>query len=568
MTRRRVTAVSLVACMSLLTGCATLPLNSPPEALREFEPSAKVPTEIEPTPDQEADLLLREFFTASAHPSSDYVAARSFLTPEADQQWDPHEEPLIVDQLSVTTLAGGGPDERSFQLRGRLIGRLVQGGSYQPDNAAFDATISMVKVDNQWRIASLPQEVVIERTELLNHYEPHDLYFYGSSGRQLVADRRWVYSSQQALDTVLISMLMDGPSTFISPAVEPAAPEEAEFTGKTDGLYSFTGFHSFDAQQRLRFGAQLTWTLASAEVPQPYEITLDGQPVADGYEALSPDDFADLNPQRAASQLAPLYTLADGQLYTVASSKAEPVEGTVGNLDDIASADVSAEGSVALVRKLGENEHALYAGTFDAGIHPMIYGESITRPTLEPFAGTAWAVVDDVIVRVAKDSATGEFSQEEVHFPAREELPGEISVLQLSPSGARVVILSEGRLFVGVVADSDPGMQEIINVVEVASDIGGSALSVEWNPDGSLLVGTGSPESPIWRVEHDGSAASVLPATNISAPVVAVAATLTTLYLTDNFAIRQLPASGTGAGTAWRDVPGQRGVRSAPIVAN
>lgn len=569
MKRRIITVLCLVTSFSLVTGCATLPRNNSPQALREFEPSAQVPAEISPTPDQEADLILREFFTASAHPTSDYAAARSFLTDDAAGEWNPSEEPLIVDQLSVTTMAGGGANERSFQLRGRLIGRLVNGGSYQPENASFDATIVMNRVEGQWRISSLPQEVVMERTELLNHFEPHNLYFYNSSGLQLVADRRWVYSSQQALDTVLISMLMEGPSSYISPAVVPAVPEEAEFAGKADGVYTFTGFQEFDAQQRLRFGAQLTWTLAAAEVPQPYEVTLDDQPVAEGYESLTPDDFADLNPNRAASQLAPLYTLSDGQLYTVAASESAPVEGSVGELGDIASADISAEGSIALVRRVSEQESVLYAGALDTGVQPIISSESITRPTFEPSANATWFVMeDDVIVRVSRDSTTSEFIQEEVEFAAAEDLPGEISELQLSSSGSRAAILSDGQLFVGVVANPEPGIHQIVNLVEIAPDIGGAALTVEWNPDGSLLVGTGNPESPIWRVEHDGSAATVLPATNISAPVVAVAASATTLYATDNFAIRQLPVSGTGSGTAWRDVPGQRGVRSAPIVAN
>ena len=90
-------------------------------------------------------------------------------------------------------------------------------------------------------------------------------------------------------------------------------------------------------------------------------------------------------------------------------------------------------------------------------------------------------------------------------------------------------------------------------------------ISADWRPDGSLLVGTTS-TTPVMRVEQDGSSMTAMSAGNISAPVVAVAASPSTLYVTDANALLQVPASGAD-NPIWREVPGLEGVRALPITS-
>lgn len=569
--RQLLTATSVAATVVLLTSCATLPTNNAPQALRTFDAATEMPTEMGPEPDAEADLLLRDFYVASAHPVSDYAAARSYLTADANGQWNPENGPLIVDRLNITATAGGDANERAFTIRGRLVGRLSDGGAYETDNAAYEATIVMTRVDGQWRVSSLPEEIVIERTELLNHYEPHDLFFYNSNGRTLIPDRRWVYSSRdQSLDTVLISMLMEGPSEKIAPATATADASASghAFSGYNNGVYTFTGFQDFDADERLRFGAQLTWTLSYAGLPGPYPVALDDAPVADGYEELTTEDFADLNPRLATTKVAPLYALTEGRVLSVVASEASPVEGQLGTMGDIAAADITSEGAAAAVRRQG-NEMALLVGRVDGPMQEILRADSLTRPSFGRPSSGIWTVTGgDTVVRVSQSTASGEFVESEVDTSQLSEENRHMSELQVSPSGARVAMLSEGRLFVGIVATQSNDVPAIVNVEEYAVELDGSSLAVEWNPDGSLVVGTANPDTPVWRVELDGSVVTPLPASNIVAPVVAVAASPSTVYATDGMAMRQLSADGISTGSSWRDIPGLRGVRSAPIVAN
>ena len=53
---------------------------------------------------------------------------------------------------------------------------------------------------------------------------------------------------------------------------------------------------------------------------------------------------------------------------------------------------------------------------------------------------------------------------------------------------------------------------------------------------------------------------------NITIPVVSIAASPSTLYITDYHAMLQLPVETES--TYWREVPSMQGMRSAPIVAN
>lgn len=567
--RRLLTATSLASSLLLLSACATLPTNTAPQALRTFDAATEVPTEMGPEPDAEADLLLRDFYVASAHPVSDYAAARSYLTPDADRQWHPENGPLIVDRLNITATAGGDANERAFTIRGRIVGRLSGAGAFETDNAAYEATIVMSRIDGQWRVSSLPEEIVIERTELLNHYEPHDLFFYNGSGRSLIPDRRWVYASRdQGLDTVLISMLMEGPSEKIAPATADTAGSGRTFSGHNDNVYTFTGFQDLDPEERLRFGAQLTWTLSYAGLPGPYAVAIDDAPVAEGYEELTTEDFADLNPRLATTKVAPLYALTEGRVLSVVASEAAPVEGQLGSMGDIAAADITSEGAAAAVRRQG-NDMALLVGRVDGQMQEVMRAESLTRPSYGRPGSGIWTVTGgDTVIRVSQSTASGEFVESEVDTSQLAEANRHMSELQVSPSGGRVAMLSEGRLFVGVVATQNNDVPAIVNVEEYAVELDGSSLTVEWNPDGSMIVGTANPDTPVWRVELDGSVVTPLPANNVVAPVVAVAASPSTIYATDAMAMRQLSADGITTGSSWRDIPGLRGVRSAPIVAN
>ena len=169
------------------------------------------------------------------------------------------------------------------------------------------------------------------------------------------------------------------------------------------------------------------------------------------------------------------------------------------------------------------------------------------------------------ILRTVQSAATGNLTTGEVKVELPKGVDGNISVLRLSRTGTRVVMVIDGSLYTGIVRRQASGERTIVNVYEYAQELAGSVISADWRPDGSLLVGTTS-TTPVMRVEQDGSSMTAMSAGNISAPVVAVAASPSTLYVTDANALLQVPASGAD-NPIWREVPGLEGVRALPITS-
>lgn len=563
---RRTLVVGSCAVVASLSACSTLPRDTQPEVLYSFEAAPDAQPSVGPQPGQEPDLLLRSFYTAAAIPAGDYEAARSFLTPQAAESWNPQGDVLLVDAIDLTTVANSSEgDRRTFAVRGSVIGSLA-GGLYTPQMGSYEAEIVMRQVDGEWRIADLPAGVVIERTELRNQYQPQALYFFDRTGRALVKDRRWLFSGQNSLGVELITLLMQGPNRDLAPATRTVIPNGAEFVGVDEGVYTFTGFNELSQDDRRLIGAQIVWTLSNAGVPGPYRIEADSTNLVDGLDELTTDDFADLNPQVPANTVAPLYAVNDGRILRVTGNSAVPIDGPLGSADNIQSADVSAEGTVAAVRSVGD-EYRLEFGDVDGQLTRSLTGRTLSRPTFEIGGQAAWTVVDgDTVVRVVR-SSSGELAEMEVNTSALDDIEGEISVLRLSNTGARVAMIIGGKIYTGMVERTPAGDVRIVNVREFAPELSGTALTLDWHPDGSIAVGTSAQESPVWRVEQDGSSVSALPSGNVTAPVVAIAASPSTVYITDTRAMLQMPASESDT-AFWREVPGLQGVRSAPIVAN
>ncbi|EEW50509.1 putative lipoprotein LpqB [Corynebacterium efficiens YS-314] len=557
---------ALTAAMTaalLVSGCSTLPSNTDPQVLRSFNADDQSAEVAGPTPGADPDILLRGFFSAAAFPAQQYQASRAYLTEEANRNWDPTATTVVVDRIDLNTQAGATEDERRIVIRGTQVGTLGSGGVYRPENSELVAEIVMRRVDNEWRIDDLPDGVVLERTEMRNHYTPKNVYFFDPSGQVLVGDRRWIHNAVQSLDTTLMSLLVSGPSQYLAPGVVHQLPSGASFVGFSDGAYQFTGLSSMNEEERLSFATQVVWMLAHAEIPGPYAIFADGSPLVADFPVLSIEDVAEFNPEAYTNAVSTLFSLRDGVVSRVSSGTVTPLTGFLGS-GDIDSVAISTSANVAAAVR-GNESPRLSVGAPEGSYTDVLTADTITRPTFEYAANALWAVADgDTPVRVTRSSTTRELVQTEVEITLPEGVTGAISEFQLSRTGVRAAMIIEGRVYMGVVTRPSPGERGVTNIVEVAPALRETALSLAWRQDGSLLVGTSMPELPIWRVEIDGSGASALPSGNINAPVVSVASSASTIYATDAHALLQLPASDN---TIWREVPGLLGVRSAAVVA-
>ncbi|WP_018296142.1 MtrAB system accessory lipoprotein LpqB [Corynebacterium lubricantis] len=563
-------AVALLVVGSLgLASCTSLPTNTDPAAIRSFEPNDTSSDVPGPVPGREPDLLLRDFYAAGAIPRGDYEAARSFLTSNAQEVWNADNTTLIVDRIDLTTQPGATGQRRSFSVRGDVIGSLQEGGAFIPETGVYEATIELEQVNGEWRISSLPAGIILERTELRNQYQPYSLFFLNSTSEKLISDRRWIYSGGESTDTVLMSLLAAGPNDRLRPATWSGLPEGANFSGKTDGVYEFTGVGTLNPEESQRMASQVVWTLAVAGVPGPYRITFDGVSVSDNGEGLTTDDFVTMDPQASAEEVSKLYALNNGRLFTVEGTDVRPVDSELGDSGDIESVDLTADGHAAAVLTDPEDENSrIFAvGGMDHPQVEVMRAAEFSRPTFELHNNVVWVVADgNRIIRTVRSDTTGDVVTNEVDSSFLDDLDGEISVLRISDSGARVAMIIDGRLYTGIIERSATGERSVVNVVEFAHELEGTAVSVDWASDGALIVGTSSTDAPVVRVEQDGSASTTLPTGNINAPVVMVSTSPTMIYATDANALLQFPLQGQDS-VNWREVPGLQGARSAAVVA-
>jgi len=565
---------STAAVVLFVSGCSTLPSDTGPQVVGTYQRQEDSPGEvIAPQPGDDPDLTLRDFYQASAVPGNDHEVARGFLTDTARGAWDASGDVMVVDSLDIVTAPANKQsskdNERAFTVRGTIIGRLKSGGAYVPENEGYEAVIYMKMQDDRWRVDGLPAGVVMERNEMRNHYAPQSLYFYKQSNDALVPDRRWLYKGGEESESTLITLLMEGPSASIAPATRRAAGENVTYAGyDREQGYQFEGLVDLDAHDRTLFAAQLVWTLSKAGHTGPFKVKADGGDLVEGMDSLSVDDFADYNPEESSTALSKLYALNEGNLLEVDDGVAEPVQSTLGSSGDVQSVDVADSGLVAAVRRKSNNDFSLQIGELDGQLQDAVDGPTLARPTFEYNGQAAWTVVDgDRIVRVVRSKTTGRISKSEVDARSIDDIEGEISVIRLSHSGARVAMVIDGHVYIAAVAQSSSGDKRIVNAREVGPEVSGSALSLDWNMDGSLIVGTSSSQSPVWRIEQDGSSASTMPTGNITAPVVAVASSPTKLFITDSHAMLELPSTVMDE-TNWREVSGLQGRRSSPIVSN
>lgn len=569
---RMKTLGAVLSVAVLVSSCASLPNSSEPQSLKRLDtPSSQ--QDSGPISGREPDLLLRDFYANSANPLKQYAQARNYLTPDANNQWKPGPETVIIDRIGMSRNSTAGADHVSYTVTGTIVGTLGEGGAYNPRNEDYRAVVTLERRDGEWRIAELPNQAIIERTELRNRYIPRDLYFFDPTGNTLVPDRRWMFAGTNTQDTALISLLLAGPSPTLAPGVMDELPNSAAYTRTNNGVYELTGLSSLSEAARRRLAAQLTWTLALAEISEPFSFSIDGDLVRNDRNnpKLSVNDFPEYNPSASGTSAGVLYALTNGKASSISDGNVVAVPGFLGTNGGIESMDVASlnhtnvAASVVTTNAEGDKKSQLYMGPVDGDSTKILTAATLTKPTFEANSQAVWTVMDgNKVMRVAQSSSSSSISQTEVDTSELGENHGDISVLRLSPTGVQAAFIVDGRVYVATVARPTAGDRKLTNVRELVPAIGDSAITLEWSVNSTLLVGTVSTDTPVWRAEVDGSSAIPLSSGNIVAPVVAVSSNSSTVFITDSRAALQLSTSGNS--TYWREVPGLEGARSITIV--
>lgn len=583
------TALTVVMCVAALvvSGCATLPDSSSPQAIGTIDPAPATTEVSAPVPGREPDLLLRDFLQASTEPTNRHVAARQFLTPEMSGRWDDAASATIVDKVDVL-VENRNTDRATYVVRANIVGYLEEGGVYRAAGGEFEAKFTLVRTDGEWRIDAMPDGVIMDRPRFLNSYQRRSLYFVEPAGETVVPDPRWITGSPEQTASQLIGLLVEGPKASLEPAVRNLL-EDVTVVGavtKADGRtgqvgvglggirVDFQGIGAMSKEDRELLAAQVVWTLANADISGPYVLLADHQPLDERFpNGWTTADVASMNPLATSSATIGLHALLRGGLVGVAETGVTPVPGFFGSAANLESIALSRDGElVAAVAETGgvapEPATQLIVGAYgDDVAEPAVDGNSITRPTWSPDDTSVWAVVNGMaVVRAVREPGTGRVTVVGVEAGALRAVGGRITELRLSRDGVRAALIIDGRVYVATVVQTPNGEFSLTNPREIGFGLGGPALSLDWSTPDTVVVSRAASDMPVVQIAVDGSRTDALPSRNLTPPVIAVEASTTAEFVADSRAVFQLNNRDPADDRYWREVPGLAGLTAIPVL--
>lgn len=255
--------------------------------------------------------IVQGFLDASAASENDFAAARAFLSPVAASQWNPNL--LVQVYEGVGRLSSTEIDSITFA--GIKDGDITNFNRYQLAKPAESLTqeFKLVEIDGEWRIRNAPRGLLISKADLNRSYRIYPLWFPDLTGQVLVPDPVIVPQSVAGTATLLMQILLRGPSRDLAIGVKTAFPQGVELGLAAVTVESSVASVSLNSaalntspQQRQLMSAQITKTLTSVPGINAVRITVGSQalPIADKPVQQTASDWQELSADANRNQLA------------------------------------------------------------------------------------------------------------------------------------------------------------------------------------------------------------------------------------------------------------------------
>ncbi|MGW9208142.1 LpqB family beta-propeller domain-containing protein [Embleya sp. NPDC055664] len=334
---RRITPfLALVCVLCALSACASMPHSGSVREAAKGGTKDQGPEQqvrvfaVPPKPGEQPHGMVAGFLEAVTSDEPDYTTARAYLTPEARAKWVPTREVVVLNTIAKIELVAGA-DERTYraEVSGTRVGTVDSRNAYQPEQQAgapYLATLQLrLGSDNQWRIADLPDGLILSNAEFHRIYRSVNTYWFATSmplGQDVLVPDPVYLRSRVGLTSALVRQLVNGPTDWLRPVVETAFPAGTEPADRVVSIEdNRTARVQLNRQARLaqgkgceRMAAQLLFTLRQVSGVDSVSITGGGAPMC----LLSDDDAAHYDPTRAAKTPGPTgYFIAKGGMVNV-----------------------------------------------------------------------------------------------------------------------------------------------------------------------------------------------------------------------------------------------------------
>jgi Lipoprotein LpqB beta-propeller domain/Sporulation and spore germination len=530
---RRPLLLVLLLVLAGLAGCASVPESSPVQVLRRVGDGDAPVLPPGPAEGSNALDLVRGFVYASGSSPDRHGAARRFLAPEA-ADWDDGTGVTVLSEEFDTvypTSVDPEADMRTVRIRGTALGKLTPGGWFEASQAPVQIDVNVVRRDGQWRIARLPGGVLVRMSDFRVNYRTVKTWFVDPVRRVAVPDLRYLPSTPaRAQAARAMELLFAGPSAALQGAASSMLVTNAQLRSNVatspEGslIVDLTQVGDLDEGGRRLLAAQVVLSLAEVSVGR-VRLLADGAPLLPSRPDLTRDDVMSLIAEPVPAT-APALVVHNGRVHQLNGAQLDTaLPGQVGNGElAVQSAAASPDGRrIAVVAAEGARRRLLIGGTEGPAVPTGLGATTMTRPSWTPTGSEAWTVVDSsTVARVVLD-ADGNPRSAAINATEVTRL-GPVQDLRLSRDGLRVAAVVRGGLYAAALARSPDGDVTIRNVRALRPADIGDVVAVDWRAAETVVAVSRRADGPVSQVSVDGLSWELLPGSNLTPPLRAVAA--------------------------------------------
>ena len=419
---------------------------------------------------------------------------------------------------------------RTVRIRGTALGKLTPGGWFEASQAPVQIDVNVVRRDGQWRIARLPGGVLVRMSDFRVNYRTVKTWFVDPVRRVAVPDLRYLPSTPaRAQAARAMELLFAGPSAALQGAASSMLVTNAQLRSNVatspEGslIVDLTQVGDLDEGGRRLLAAQVVLSLAEVSVGR-VRLLADGAPLLPNRPDLTRDDVVADRRAGAGDGARPGRLQRPG-----APAQRRPARHRAARAGRQRRAGRAVGGGepdgrrIAVIAAEGARRRLLIGGTEGPAVSTGLGAATMTRPSWTPTGSEAWTVVDSsTVARVVLD-ADGNPRSAAVDDTELTRL-GPVQDLRLSRDGLRVAAVVRGGLYAAALARSPDGDVTIRNVRALRPADIGDVVAVDWRAAETVVAVSRRAAGPVSQVSVDGLSWELLPGSNLTPPLRAVAA--------------------------------------------
>jgi hypothetical protein len=487
----------LAAIMLVITGCSSIPRNSPVQSIAPegtLDQNNVVFNGTGPVTDATPTEIVEGFIEAGIDAQNDYKVAREFLNPKASGIWKGTVRTLVYD-ARPSVISGEKPN--TFTIQMEVISEVDAAGilTEMPPHTTRAVDVSLVQVDGQWRISKLPDGIMMEKNQFSHVFAPQTLYFYDVGYQYAVPDVRW-FLTRTGVAASMVEALLAGPAPYLENAVVSAFPEGSAL------VRSSVPIESQRATVDLTSATFIDSTeLSRQQMEQQLELTLSG--LGGVSSVLMSDEQSEIklsaaDPAFVAAEVNPAVPdtqigIKDNALYFLKGQSPS----LVGGINDIAGYQPRLPAMSPLGNRfafLNSTRSKLVAIDEEGTSSVVATGTDLVRPSMDAF-GWTWTVDNSASTRILAVPEDIAVNGKVRPITASEFTKAKISSLRVSRDGTRALIVStkngESSVSIsGILRDSDGAPRGFAPPKQIYPSV--PVTQAVWNSDISIIVSTTS----------------------------------------------------------------------------